>query len=81
MTAEADQLAVWTAKEAAAKALGAGFGVGDFTRLEVAGFGYNEPYRVSVAGRSEPLSCLTFRDSGHVVSIAWSDGRDIAGVP
>lgn len=67
-----DQLALWTAKEAAAKALGVGFGVGDFTRLEAVGFGYNEPYRVSVAGRSEPVSCLTFRDSGYVVSIAWT---------
>ena len=64
-------LALWTAKEAAAKALGLGFGVGDFTRLEVTGFVYNEPYAIRVAGRSRGLSCLTFKDRRFVVSLAW----------
>jgi acyl transferase domain-containing protein/4'-phosphopantetheinyl transferase EntD len=73
-------LALWTAKEAAAKALGLGFGVGDFTRLEATGIVYNEPYTMRVVGRSSPLTCLTFRDREFVVSLAWANpGVDRSG--
>jgi len=64
-------LALWTAKEAVTKTLGVGFGIQDFTKIEVGCFGYNEPYIAKIAESGKTFSCLSFKDSSHLVTLAW----------
>jgi hypothetical protein len=53
-------IALWTAKEAAAKTLGLGFALTDFRRLQISGFGYNEPYQITLDHGARRLQAVTF---------------------
>ncbi len=67
-------IALWTAKEAVAKAMGAGFGIGDLRRIALLDFAYNEPYLAQVrpaSGPEQAFAVMTFKDADLVASIAW----------
>ncbi|MBI3038240.1 SDR family NAD(P)-dependent oxidoreductase, partial [bacterium] len=65
-----DAISLWTAKEAICKAYGSGFGIKDLNRVQIVEFGYNEPYIGLIPDEGRRFSCMTFKDSERVASIA-----------
>ena len=65
-----EPIALWTAKEAVAKAVGKGFGLGDFQKVRLNGFELHEEYEAEFVPQKTIFRCVTFQDREYVVSLA-----------